>query len=179
MESNFFSGSENLYKYLVSIGILMLVLTIYYPLKEKQSLEILKIELMSELKTLEHSVIENESKAITLNNKVKQNQINDNEKTQYLKEIKKAQSENELNKIKIDGNIQEINTRNYYINYYNIIVWIFTPLGLFLVIYGFLKWRKSKLNDDEKSTIEKDLLDLKYQKELRENEQNQEEQDGV
>ena len=171
MESNFFSGSENLYKYLVSIGILMLTLTIYYPLKEKQGLEILKIELISELKTLEHSVTENENMAIILNNKVKQNKINDNVKSQYLTEIKKAQRENELNKIKIDGKIQEINTRNYYINYYNIIVWIFAPLGLFLVIYGFLKWRKSKLNDDVKSKIEKDLLDLKYQKELRENEQ--------
>lgn len=177
MENNFFSGSENLYKYLVSIGILMLVLTIYYPLKEKQGLEILKIELISELKTLEHSVTENESKAITLNNKVKHNQIKDNEKTQYLTEIKKAQSDNELNKIKIDGKIQEINTRNYYINYYNFIIWTFTPLGLFLVFYGFLKWRKSKINDDEKSKIEKNILNLKYQKELRENEQNQEEQD--
>lgn len=52
MENNFFSGSENLYKYLVTIGILMLVLTIYYPLKEKQELEILKINLKSELRVL-------------------------------------------------------------------------------------------------------------------------------
>lgn len=179
MESNFFSGSENLYKYLVSIGILMLVLTIYYPLKEKQSLEILKIELLSELKTIEYSVDENEKKAINLSNRVNKNEINESQKTIFLSEIKKAQNENELNKIKADAKVEEIETRNNYITYYNIIIWIFAPLGLFLVIYGFVNWRKSKINDDAKSQIEKELLDLKLQKESREIQQNEENQDVV
>ena len=179
MESNFFSGSENLYKYLVSIGILMLVLTIYYPLKEKQSLEILKIELLSELKTIEYSVDENEKKAINLSNRVNKNEINESQKTIFLSEIKKAQNENELNKIKADAKVEEIETRNNYITYYNIIIWIFAPLGLFLVIYGFVNWRKSKINDDAKSQIEKELLGLKLQKESREIQQNEENQDVV
>ncbi|MFY7846922.1 hypothetical protein [Chryseobacterium gambrini] len=169
METSFFSGSENLYKYLVSIGILMLVLTIYYPLKEKQSLEILKIELLKELKTIEYSVTKNENKAILLSKKVSKNEIDENQKSQYLQEIKTKQIENEINKIKADAKLEEIETRNNYIIYYNIIIWIFAPLGLFLVVYGFLNWRKSKKNDDEKATIEKDLLKLTLERQTREN----------
>lgn len=178
MENSFFSGSENLYKYLVSIGILMLVLTIYYPLKEKQSLEILKIELLRELKTIEHSVTKNENKAISLSKKVSKKELTKNQKSQYLQEIKDKQIENEISKIKADAKLEEIETRNNYIIYYNIIIWIFAPLGLFLVIYGFINWRKSKCNDDEKATIEKEILKLTLQKQTRENLQDQNNQDN-
>ena len=49
METSFLSGSENLYKYLVSVGILLIVLTVFYPLKEKQNIEIKTIGLEKEL----------------------------------------------------------------------------------------------------------------------------------
>lgn len=169
MESNFFSGSENLYKYLVSIGILMLVLTIYYPLKEKQSLEILKIELESELKTIYYALDENEKKALNLAEKIKNNEIAKENKSQLLIELRRNQKENELNQIKADGKLKEIETRNLFIRYYNIIIWIFAPLGLFLVIYGFINWRTAKKNEDEKCEIEKEILKLTLEKEKREN----------
>lgn len=49
METSFFSGSENLYKYLVTVGTLIIVLTVYYPLKEKQELEVLSIKIENDL----------------------------------------------------------------------------------------------------------------------------------
>lgn len=168
MESSFFSGSENLYKYLVSIGILMLVLTIYYPLKEKQNLEILKAQLLSELKIIEYAVDQNEKEAIFLRNKVSRKNLNVGQKNAALNEIKKVQVDNELNKIKADAKIQEIEIRRNYIKYYNIIIWLFAPLGFFLIFYVFINWRKSRINEDLKSKIEKDLLDLKLEKETRE-----------
>ena len=48
METSFLSGSENLYKYLVSIGLLLIVLTVFYPLKEKQDLEVSRISIEKE-----------------------------------------------------------------------------------------------------------------------------------
>ncbi len=58
METSFFSGSENLYKYLVTIGLLLIVLTVIYPLKEKQDLEILKITLEKDAKALSYKIKE-------------------------------------------------------------------------------------------------------------------------
>ena len=52
METSFLSGSENLYKYLVSIGLLLIVLTVFYPLKEKQDLEVSRITAANYLNTL-------------------------------------------------------------------------------------------------------------------------------
>ena len=44
METSFLSGSENLYKYLVSVGLLLMVMTVFYPLKEKQEIERIKTD---------------------------------------------------------------------------------------------------------------------------------------
>ena len=74
MENSFFSGSENLYKYLVTIGILMVTLSVYYPLNNKEKLELEKIELY-------HNVVE-------LNRKVKENNSN----------IKRIAQQKKLNK---------------------------------------------------------------------------------
>jgi|LakMenEpi03Aug12_release.lakeMendotaPanAssembly.Ray.scaffolds.fasta_scaffold306299_1 hypothetical protein len=56
IETSFLSGSENLYKYLVTMGILLVFLTVYYPLKEKQLLELKTNELEIEVKKLNLSI---------------------------------------------------------------------------------------------------------------------------
>lgn len=71
--SNFFAGSENLYKYLVSIGMLLIVLTVYYPLKEKQELEILKIKLEEDVQVLNFKIKENQTNVLNLQVKIGQN----------------------------------------------------------------------------------------------------------
>ena len=71
--SNFFAGSENLYKYLVSIGMLLIILTVYYPLKEKQELEILKIKLEEDVQILNFNIKENQINILNLQDRVKQN----------------------------------------------------------------------------------------------------------
>ncbi len=59
MENSFFSGSENIYKYLVTIGILMIAMTVYYPLREKQNLEIEEIKLNCKIESLALKIQEN------------------------------------------------------------------------------------------------------------------------
>ncbi|HAY3562376.1 hypothetical protein KRE43_08575 [Elizabethkingia meningoseptica] len=165
MESNFFSGSENLYKYLVSIGILMLVLTIYYPLREKQELEILKIGLQSELKVLNLELKENKIKINDLSKFINNKNIDESQKKQIFTEITQKQHSNEIKQMGVDGKILELQNREKYINIYNKLFWIFITLGFILVFYGFVKWHESKKIDDQKSKLEAELLELKVTQE--------------
>lgn len=149
MENSFFSGSENLYKYLVSVGILLIVLTIYYPLKEKQDLEIFTVKLKSELQSLNFKIESNKKEA----DKFFKNPSDEN-----LQMIKKTQFDNQLNQIALENKFTEIKCRGYYIKMYNYIFWIFLPLGILLIIFGFMRWYISKKIDDEVSKLEKEKL---------------------
>ena len=62
METSFLSGSENLYKYLVSVGLLLMVMTVFYPLKEKQEIEISTIKLEKEVLKLNFKIKDNYKK---------------------------------------------------------------------------------------------------------------------
>ncbi|PZU26745.1 MAG: hypothetical protein DI622_00065 [Chryseobacterium sp.] len=170
MESNFFSGSENLYKYLVTIGILMLVLTIYYPLKEKQELEILKINLKSELKVLNLEIKDNNKSVNELTKYVTQKNISESEKNKLFSEISQNQKANEIKQIKADGKLVEIKNRDKYINIYDNLFWAFIVTGSGFIVFGFFKWYNSKKVDDSKCEIEVELLKLKLEEErLRQN----------
>ena len=172
MESNFFSGSENLYKYLVSIGILMLVLTIYYPLKQKQELELLKLNLQSDLTVLNLELKDNKKKVDDLTIHINDKKISTEEKKKILTEIKNKQKENEINQIKSDCKMQEINSRQYYISLYTKLFWITTILGIALVFFGFYKWIIAKKVEDKKSKFETDILEIKYKNDKEEYERN-------
>lgn len=166
MESNFFSGSENLYKYLVSIGILMLVLTIYYPLKEKQDLEILKVSLESELKVLHFEIMENKKNLNELTKIIGKKDIDPSQKRKMFFEISEKQKSHEIKQINYDGKILELKSRSKYIDIYDRLFWIFIVAGSGLVIFGFYKWYRSKKVDDNKSEIEVEILKLKLTQEL-------------
>ena len=153
MENSFFSGSENLYKYLVTVGILLMVLTVYYPLKEKQDLEVLSIKTKNELKILEYKIDRN-SKYVTLLNERK-NGVS----FEIAEEVRKIQYDNEIKQIELTNKVTELETRNSYIQLYKIIFWIFFPLGILLIIYGFIKWYKSKRVDDDIRQLEKKKLE--------------------
>lgn len=170
MESNFFSGSENLYKYLVTIGILMLVLTIYYPLKEKQELEILKINLKSELKVLNLEIKDNNKNVIELTKYITQKNISESQRSKLFLEISQNQKANEIKQIKADGKLIEIKNRDKYINIYDNLFWAFILTGSAFILFGFFKWYNSKKVDDSKCELEVELLKLKLEEErLRQN----------
>lgn len=163
METSFFSGSENLYKYLVTIGTLLIVLTVYYPLKEKQELEILTIKIKNELliincklednkKELENFKKTNNDKSISIDNKRKA----------FLK-IKEIDAKNRINQLSIENKNEELICRKSYINIYNIVFWIFFPIGIFLIIFGFIKWNKVKKLDDDILELEKNKLELEVE----------------
>lgn len=160
MESSFFSGSENLYKYLVTIGILMVAMTVYYPLKEKQDLELQEIELNSKIESLTLKIQENKKRIKIIEDKKKKKLDVNNE----FEEIKKLHLENLISQIESKNNFKIIESKQKYIKYYNIIFWIFFPFGIFFIGYGFIKWRKSKKIDDEKSALEKTKLELEINK---------------
>lgn len=162
METSFFSGSENLYKYLVTIGLLLIVLTVAYPLKEKQELEILKITLENEAKTLSYKIKENNKNVLILKELISKNG-NSLENKNVLAEIDKINQENNISQIDSEKKLAEIRTRSKYIRYYNWMFWIFFPVGITLTIFGFIKWRNAKKNDDRKQLLELKKLELEIE----------------
>ena len=159
MENSFFSGSENLYKYLVTVGILLVVLTVYYPLKEKQDLEVLSIKTKNDLKILEFKINRNEKEVTAISKRQGGVTV---EVAEYLKKI---QFENEIKQIELENKATEMQTRYSYIILYKTMFWVFFPIGIILIIYGFIKWHKSKVIDDtirilEKKKLEKEINSL-------------------
>lgn len=151
--SNFFAGSENLYKYLVSIGMLLIILTVYYPLKEKQELEILKIKLEKDVQILNFNIKENQINILNLQDRVKQN----NADIKSLNVIEKINHDNHINHIECKQKYSEIAARQSYIKLYNILFWIFLPTGVIITLFGFIRWYIVKRIDDK-------MAELNYRK---------------
>lgn len=171
MESNFFSGSENLYKYLVSIGLLMVVLTVYYPMRENQDLQILRIKLRSELKCISHEIDENQKSVDKITKKIKENNIQGEERSKLIESARDKTNLIVIKQISSGAKIEEIETREWFIVFYKIMVFIFLPIGVFLIIWGFIQWRKAKKNEDQKSELEKKLLEIQVQNATNQNNQ--------
>ena len=151
--SNFFAGSENLYKYLVSIGMLLIVLTVYYPLKEKQELEILKIKLEEDVQILNFRIKENQINILNLQDRVEQN----NTDIESLNAIEKINHDNHINHIECKQKYSEIIARQSYIKLYNMLLWIFLPTGVIITLFGFIRWYRVKRIDDK-------MVKLNYRK---------------
>ncbi len=160
METSFFSGSENLYKYLVTIGILLIVLTVYYPLNEKQSLEILIIQLEKDVKLLNYKINQN---AKNLKLCVSQN-IKSKNNIKILEDIQKLNNENYYRQLDSERKYSEISIRKGYIKLYNIMFWFFFPIGIYLTIFGFIKWKNAKKFDDNILKLENEKLELEVKK---------------
>ena len=157
MENSFFSGSENLYKYLVTVGILLVVMTVYYPLKEKQELEILSIKIKNELSILNYKIENNKKVADKISANIKTATADD------LLIVKKNHLENEINQISCENKYNELKARNSYTQIYGIIFWIFFPAGILLIVFGFIKWNLTKKLDDEILALEKKKLEIEIE----------------
>jgi len=164
MESNFFSGSENLYKYLVSIGLLMVVLTVYYPMRERQNLQVLRITLRSEMNCISYEIEQNQKNVDRLNYEIKNNKLSVEKRSEIFNQLKQTTNSIKLKQIKTESRLDEISVRKTYIIFYTILIIIFLPLGLILIVWGFLNWKKAKKNEDDKSSLEKTLLELQIKK---------------
>ena len=138
----------------------MVALTVYYPLKEKQELELQEIKLNSKIESLTLKIHENKKHIEIIENKKKKSL----DVIDEFVEIKKMHLENLISQIESKNNFKIIESKQKYIKYYNIIFWIFFPLGIFFIGYGFVKWHKSKKIDDEKSALEKTKLELEIKK---------------
>ncbi|GAE64568.1 hypothetical protein H3Z85_03445 [Chryseobacterium indologenes] len=164
MESNFFSGSENLYKYLVSVGALMMILSVYYPLNEMQKLEIVKINLNSDVKNLDYDIKENQKRIAKLKKEIKEITILPEKKRELLNNIKISHKANIINQIKSEAKVEEIEKREGYIALYKWIFFICFPLGFVVGIWGFWHWRKAKKDEDAKCKLERELLQIQVNK---------------
>lgn len=160
MESNFFSGSENLYKYLVSVGALMMILSVYYPLNERQQLEIVKINLNSDVKSLDYDIKENQKKIEKLKKELSNTAILPEKKRELLDHIKVSHKANMLKQIKSEAKVEEIDKREDYIGIYKWIFYICFPLGAIISAWGFWQWKKAKKDEDEKCRLERELLQI-------------------
>ncbi|MCX6232924.1 MAG: hypothetical protein NTZ33_15450 [Bacteroidetes bacterium] len=163
METSYFSDSENLYKYFVSIGILLIVLTVYYPLKEKQELEIIKIQLENDVKILNYKINENSKNVKSLQFSIARNGTTKDGK-ELLKVLSELNNTNHFNQIESEKKFFEIIIRTKNIKLYNIMFWLFFPIGICLTIYGFLKWGKAKKYDDNILKLENEKLELEVNK---------------
>jgi len=159
METNFLSGSENLYKYLVTMGLLLIVMTVYYPLKEKQELELNIINTEQEAVTLNYNIKSVARTVNSLKNNVKSLKQDKDIKI-TIKNIENLLNENQISQYKLEMKYKEIKARKNHIKFYNILFWIFFPIGVLLTIFGFIKWLKSKIVDDEILKLEKRKLEL-------------------
>jgi hypothetical protein len=163
METSFLSGSENLYKYLVSVGLLLMVMTVFYPLKEKQEIEISTIKLEKEVLKLNFKIKDNYKKVKELKKvmlKIDTLKLN----ATYVNKLDEINIGNHLNQIEIEKKNDEIKKRNTHITLYNYLFWGFFPLGFLLALYGFLKWLKSKKTDDAISKLDKKIKELEIRK---------------
>jgi hypothetical protein len=159
MESSFLSGSENLYKYLVSTGMLLIVLTVFYPLKEKQEIEIETIKLEKDVLKLNFEIKDNFKKVNYIKNiKKKNNTLKLN--GIYVNKLDIINKQNHLNQFELEKKNDEIKKRKSHIKLYNYLFWVFFPIGVFLALYGFIKWFKSKKIDDEILNLDKELKKL-------------------
>lgn len=157
--SNFFAGSENLYKYLVSIGILLIVLTVYYPLKEKQELEILKIKLEEDIQVLNFKIKENQTNVLNLRVRIEQKDTD----IESLNAIAKINYDNHIKHIECKQKYSEIKARQNYIKLYNIILWIFLPTGVIITLFGFIRWYNVKQVDDKMAKLNLKKLQLEVE----------------
>jgi hypothetical protein len=159
-----------LYKYLVTVGILLTVLTVYYPLKEKQQLEILKIKLENDLEVLNFKILENKKEVEAFKVIKKDAKISVELKENVFSKIKIYDRENRINQIVSENKYNELNSRTVYIIIYNFLFWIFFPIGIALITFGFLKWNLIKKIDDRILELEKNKLEIEVSKLERESE---------
>jgi len=163
METSFLSGSENLYKYLVSIGLLLIVLTVFYPLKEKQDLEVSRISIEKEALILNYQIKEASKDVQNLKSKVKS--LTDKELIENkLNDIDNLIKQSQISQFELEQKYEEINTRKKHIKLYNVLFWIFFPIGVVITFFGFYKWLKSKTVDDGILELEKKKLELEIDK---------------
>lgn len=156
-------SSENLYKYMVTMGLLLMVLTVYYPLKEKQELEIITVNLRNDVKTLNLSIIQNKND-VELIKGLLDKQGHSKENNSRLIEIEKLNKQNQVNQLQTESKYSELIIRKKYISIYNYMFIIFFPLGILLTIYGFVKWKKSKKYDDNILKLENEKLEIEVEK---------------
>ena len=163
METSFLSGSENLYKYLVSIGLLLIVLTVYYPLKEKQELEVSRISIEKEALILNYQMKETAKDVQNIKSDIKT--LNDTELVESkLMNIDNLIKQRQISQFELEQKYEEINTRKNHIKLYNALFWVFFPIGVVIAIFGFYKWLKSKTVDDAILELEKEKLELEIDK---------------
>lgn len=163
METSFFSGSENLYKYLVTMGLLLMVLTVYYPLKEKQELEIVKIQLENDVKSLNYKIKENAKSVNNLRVSISKGGTTIENK-ELLQAIDKLNNDNHLSQIESEKKFAETTIRAKYIKLYNVLFWLFFPIGIFLTVFGFIKWKNSKKFDDNILKLENEKLEIEVER---------------
>jgi len=165
MESNFFSGSENLYKYLVSIGLLMVVLSIYYPLNEKQTLQISSSKIRAELKAMSYEIDENQKNVDKIEKRLKIENLTEYQRAQLIEDARKLTNKIMLKQFTLNGKIEEVEVRESFVSYYKWIMFVSIPIGIFLMIWGFGRWKIARKNEDEICVLEKKLLELQITKE--------------
>lgn len=163
METNFISGSENLYKYLVSIGLLLIVMTVFYPLKEKQDLEVSQINTEKDAVALNYKIKKTAERVENLRKNIKAN-VSKEDLDEKLTELDDLLNKNQIEQFELERKGQEIEIRKKHISLYNTLFWIFFPLGVILTIFGFIKWLKSKTLDDDVLGLEKKKLELEIEK---------------
>ena len=81
-----------------------------------------------------------------------------------LNDIDKLIKQSQISQFELEQKYEEINTRKKHISLYNVLFWIFFPIGVVITFFGFYKWLKSKTVDDGILELEKKKLELEIDK---------------
>lgn len=186
MDTDFFSGSENLYKYIVTVGIVLFLAMIFLRFNEGYKLQLSKdyFIFVSDSLTREMNLIHEKSeelatysKYVTDSNDYQLFADDDSisffnyriitDTSTYIDMISAV--ENNLNKM---GNALDLqksekrrnDLREEYILYLNILNIFILPISIFLVSFGFYRWHKFKKVEDELQILQREKLMIEIAK---------------
>lgn len=177
--SNILSGSDNLWKYLFTVGILLIFISIYYPLQKSEEINLEIIELNTdsqilnkkieylekEVSELKYSLKKSNFVIDSLSLKNWETEINkiQGELIDNINVAKERTKELQLEIIKNQGKENYINELQKQSNFYKGFFRIGIIIGFIMVIIGLYKWtiasfvsdqlRLQKLNPEEKEKL--------------------------
>lgn len=189
--SGILSGSDNLWKYLFTVGVLLIAISIFYPLKQSETIDLKIIDLYTDSKRLEQKIKHLKEDNVTFNNylniatkEVDSLRTLKNQATILLR-ISTIETEIASEKKMIKNKIRELQLliienqgkENYIVELknqsykYKKFFYLGVILGIILLLLGLYKWlmattasdklRWKELGESEKDTLREFLKDIK------------------
>ena len=133
--------TDNLYKFLAIFGLVILIISVYYPFQLQNQFEKLNADIRTDLDLLHDSVLRQKDRINSLNELVDSSSNKNNEYLLSSQKEEKIKANNFKKDISIiEKNNNEIININYELNIFKYIASVLIPLGSLMMIVGFYFW---------------------------------------